>query len=89
MEDQDICLWILPGIECSSEVKRYKMFNQCEQGVDIPICTNHLKALRELMILYQNGYDVEEILKQTSDWRKQEAENVCLAKNLKLEDVEI
>jgi hypothetical protein len=40
-------------------------------------------------MLFNNRYDVEEILNQTAEWRKQEALTITLSGLGKMEDVEL
>lgn len=62
------CVWQI-GTPCGGETTQKEFFNH---QIRIPVCGNHLNEHREIMVLHKNGYDVEEILNQTPEWRKQE-----------------
>jgi hypothetical protein len=62
------CVWHL-GSNCTGEITEQELFNH---QIRIPICECHLAEHKEIMLLHKNGYDVEEILNQTTEWRKQE-----------------
>lgn len=62
------CVWLL-GTPCSGDTYEVEMF---DHQIRIPICEGHLEQHKEIMTLHKNKYDVEEILNQTPEWRKQE-----------------
>jgi hypothetical protein len=68
------CIWNL-GTPCSDDVILRKMFKKAETGVpqiEIPICSKHFEEHMEIMLLHKSGYDTEEILQQTPEWRRQQ-----------------
>jgi hypothetical protein len=78
------CVWHI-GTPCCGEVKEVEMFGH---QIRIPICENHVAEHKEIMLLNKNGYDVEEILNQTAEWRKQETLTLQLS-GLDSGDVEL
>lgn len=81
------CIWIL-DTPCSEtgiiEKKDWKaMF---DGQIRIPICSDHFKQHKEIMLLHKNGYDVEEILNATPEWRKRECLTIVLS-NIDTDDV--
>jgi hypothetical protein len=62
------CVWQISNT-CTDTLTQLKMFNN---QIKIPICTRHVEEHRDIMLLHKNGYDVEEILNQTPEWRKAE-----------------
>ena len=62
------CVWDM-GTECSDDVKEVELFNS---QIKIPICSKHLEEHKYIMVLHRNGYDIEEILQQTPEYRKGE-----------------
>ena len=79
------CVWAL-GTPCSGEVKETMFF---KGQIKVPVCESHVDEHRIIIMLFNNGYDVEEILNQTADWRKQEALTIQLSGLAKLDDVEL
>ena len=69
------CVWNM-GTACSPDVEKVEFFNK---QIKVPVCKKHVEDHRIIMLLHKNGYDVEEILQQTPDWRKQEALTIQLA----------
>ena len=80
------CVWIIEDVTCGGKVRSREMFNYT---IKIDICANHYTDHLHTMFLHANGYDTEEILNQTPEWRKQEAETLMAAKGIKLEDIEV
>ena len=72
---EDACVWNM-GTKCSADVEKVEFFNK---QIRVPVCKKHVEDHRIIMLLHKNGYDVEEILQQTPDWRKQEALTIQLA----------
>jgi len=70
---------------CGGDVEYVKIFGG---SCCLPICENHLQEHKEIMTLSANGYDVEEILNQTPEWRKKEYLTLQLS-GLVSEDVEL
>ena len=65
----EACVWHI-GTPCSeNDTTWQEMFNH---QIRIPICGDHFEQHKEIMLLHKNGYDVEEILNATPEWRKQE-----------------
>ena len=79
------CVWAL-GTPCKGSVEWTKFF---KGQIKVPVCESHIDEHRVIIMLFNNGYDVEEILNQTSDWRKQEALTITLSGLAKLDDVEL
>ena len=73
---EEKCVWLI-GTPCSDNDTTWKeMFNH---QIRIPICANHFEQHLEIMLLHKNGYDVEEILNATPEWRKQEVLTIKLS----------
>ena len=81
---KEACVWAL-GTPCAGETSEQKLF---KNQIKVPICENHFDEHKTIILLFNNGYDVEEILNQTADWRKQESLTITLSGLAKLEDVE-
>lgn len=62
------CVWNM-GTPCADDVQERELFGQ---QIKVPICSNHVEEHKFVMILHKNGYDVEEILQQTPEYRKGE-----------------
>jgi len=62
------CVWNM-GTDCSDDVKEVPFFSS---QIKVPVCSNHVEQHQYVMILHKNGYDVEEILQQTPEYRKGE-----------------
>lgn len=62
------CVWNM-GTDCSDDVQEVEFFNS---QIKIPVCSNHIEQHRFVMILHKNGYDVEEVLQKSPEYRKQE-----------------
>ena len=70
------CVWHI-GTPCSeNDTTWQEMFNH---QIRIPICADHFAQHKEIMLLHKNGYDVEEILNATPEWRKQEVLTLTLS----------
>jgi hypothetical protein len=76
------CVWNM-GTDCSDDVKEVEFFNA---QIKVPVCGNHVEQHKYVMILHKNGYDVEEILQQTPEYRKGE---VLVLKLSGLDDSEV
>lgn len=68
MSEQEQCVWHL-GTECSGAVSQVGMIGQ---QITVPICELHLHQHKCIMALHSKGYDIEEVLNQTPEWREQE-----------------
>jgi len=62
------CVWNM-GTDCSDDVQEVEFFNS---QIKVPVCGNHIEQHKFVMILHKNGYDVEEILQQSAEYRKGE-----------------
>ena len=62
------CVWNMGG-DCSKDVSEVEFFNH---QIKVPVCDEHVEQHRHVMILYKNGYDVEEILQESAEYRKNE-----------------
>ncbi len=78
------CVWAM-GTPCNGEVKEAELFTK---QIKVPICENHLEEHTHVMILAKNGYDVEAILQENAEYRKQEVLVLKLS-GLDLSNVEI
>lgn len=78
------CVWNM-GTPCSDQVSEVEFFGK---QIKVPVCTNHIEEHKYVMILHKNGYDVEEILQQTPEYRKGEVLVLKLS-GLDEDDVEL
>ena len=63
------CVWMM-GTPCSDEqATEVKLFSN---QIKVPICKDHLEQHTHIMALAQNGYDVEQILNETHEYRKEQ-----------------
>ncbi len=62
------CVWNM-GTDCSDDVEEVEFFNK---QIKVPVCKNHIEEHKYVMILHKNGYDIEEVLNQTPEYRKGE-----------------
>jgi hypothetical protein len=83
-ETKDGCVWNL-GTPCGGSVEEKKLFHD---QIKVPICENHFEEHKIIILLFNNGYEVEEILNQDAEWRKQEALTIQLSGLAKIDDVE-
>lgn len=79
------CVWNMGG-ECDGEVKEVEFFNH---QIKVPVCEGHVEQHTHVMILHKNGYDVEEILQETAEWRKGEVLTLQLSGLDDCKDVEL
>jgi hypothetical protein len=78
------CVWNM-GTDCSDDVQEVELF---KGQIKVPICSKHVEEHKYVMILHKNGYDVEEILQQTPEYRKGEVLVLKLA-GLAEDDIEL
>ena len=78
------CVWAM-GTPCEGKVSETELF---AKQIKVPICENHLEEHSHVMILAKNGYDVEAILQENADYRKQEVLVLKLS-GLDLSNVEL
>jgi hypothetical protein len=57
------------GTPCEGKVEEVEMF---DGQIKIPICEQHLEEHRDIMILHKHKYDIEEILQESAEYRRQE-----------------
>ena len=69
------CVWNM-GTACSDDVQEVEFFGA---QIKVPVCGNHIEEHKFVMILHKNGYDVEEVLQQTPEYRKGEVLIIKLA----------
>lgn len=64
------CVWHM-GSPCSHDgaAKEYEIFNK---QIKVPMCDDHVEQHSYIMILAKNGYDVETILNETPEYRKEQ-----------------
>jgi hypothetical protein len=72
---QEGCVWNISD-KCTTELMWLKVFNS---QLCIPICSHHKAEHADIMTLYKNGYDVEEILTKTPEWRHGEVMTIKLS----------
>ena len=68
MSDEQQCVWNMEGA-CNGSVERRAMFNA---QITVPICDKHFHDHVVVIALHSAGYDSEEIMAQTGEWREQE-----------------
>lgn len=73
------CVWNMGG-KCSEKVYDVSMFDNM---IKIPICEDHLDDHERVMLLFKNGYDIEEIIQKDTEWRKGEVLTLKLSGLLK------
>jgi len=78
------CVWNL-GTPCGSCVEEKKLFHN---QIKVHICDNHFEEHKIIILLFNNGYEVEKILNQDAEWRKHEALTIQLSGLAKIDDVE-
>ena len=69
------CVWNM-GTDCSNDVEEVQFFGT---QIKVPVCKCHVEEHSYVMILHRNGYDIEEVLQQTPEWRKKEVLTIKLA----------
>jgi len=62
------CVWNM-GTECTDDVEEVELFGN---QIKVPICKEHVEHHKYVMILHKNGYDVEEVLAESPEYRKGE-----------------
>lgn len=69
-DEKPKCVWHM-GTPCSDDgaADEYEIFNK---QIKVPMCKDHVEQHSHVMILAKNGYDVETILNETPEYRKQE-----------------
>jgi hypothetical protein len=56
------CIWCLDDV-CRGDVRQVEILNRgAVRGVYIKVCEKHMGYHKDLMILIQKGYDIENIL---------------------------
>ena len=78
------CVWDL-GTPCDGGAAEILMF---KKQLNIPICEGHIKGHKEIMLLYANGYDIEEIVDMDPKEIKRLAWTLILS-GMDLNEVEI
>jgi len=78
------CVWMM-GTPCEGDAAETELFSK---QIKVPMCPAHLEQHTHIMILAKNGYDVEAILQETPDYRKQEVLVLKLS-GLDISNVEI
>lgn len=81
----EACVWQI-GTPCGGEVREAELF---DHQIRIPICENHLQEHEDIMLLHKNKYDVEEILNQKAEQRRQEVLTLKLSGLQTDEDIEL
>jgi hypothetical protein len=62
------CVWDM-GTDCCDDAEEIGFF---DGKVKVPVCSNHIEQHKEVMLLFKNGYDVEDMLQQTAEYRKEQ-----------------
>lgn len=57
-KSEEECVWLL-GTEHGGSVSKQLMF---DKQLEVPICEEHFKQHRRIMLLVANGYDIEEVV---------------------------
>ena len=66
---EEKCVWAM-GTPCSKDgTKDMEFFGK---QIKVPVCPNHLEQHMHIMALAKNGYDVEAILQESPDYRKEQ-----------------
>lgn len=81
------CVW-MTGTECSADADKAQEYKLFSKQIKVPMCCSHLDEHTHIMVLCNNGYDVEQVLQETPEWRKQQVLIMKLA-GLDLTAVEI
>lgn len=66
MSEEILCVWNM-GTECGGERHKQLMFSK---QLEIPICDKHIEEHKEVMILHQNGHDIEKVVDMEPEERK-------------------
>jgi hypothetical protein len=85
MADKDKCVWHL-GTPCSGKTELRGLFGG---ALKVPVCENHLEGHKNIMLLHKNNYNVEQMLNETEDFKKQEALTLVLGGIAKEEDIDL
>ena len=72
MEDSKTCIWNM-GPECSGKVEEHLFF---DNQIRVTVCERHAEDHKNVMILHANGYNVEEVLEKTEEYRKNEVAKI-------------
>ena len=75
MAEETHCVWNM-GTSCDGKRYKEEMFSK---QLEIPICEKHVGEHREVMVLHNNGYDIEEIVDMEPDDRKKIVYTMILA----------
>lgn len=62
------CVWNM-GTDCTDDVTEIEFFNK---QIKVPVCSSHIEQHRIIMVLHKNDFDVEEMLQQTPEYRKEQ-----------------
>jgi hypothetical protein len=65
------CVWLM-GDPCSEDASDAPEFEIFAKQIKVPMCAHHLEQHTHIMVLAKNGYDIETILNETPEYRKQE-----------------
>lgn len=75
MTEKISCVWDF-GTPCGGTIDKQLMF---DEQLEIPICKEHTEEHKEVMILYANEYDIEEIVDMKPEERKRLVYTMVLA----------
>lgn len=72
--------------KCRGKIIKLNIFNRggFSSGLDIPACEEHSEAHKEIVALYHDGHDIDDILNMPADRRKS-----LLAENIEENNNEI
>lgn len=68
-EEELLCEWKISNT-CKGKIQKQYMF---DKQLFVPLCEGHMKEHRDVMFLYKNGYDIEEVLNMSPEDRRREA----------------
>jgi hypothetical protein len=79
------CVWHL-GSPCGGKTEIRPFFGG---QLKVPVCENHLEGHKHIMLLHKNNYNVEQMLNESEEYRKQEVLTLVLGGLAKDDDVEL
>ena len=79
------CVWHL-GSPCDGKTEIRGFFGG---QLKVPVCDGHLEGHKHIMLLHKNGYNVEQMLNETEEYRKQEVLTLVLGGLAKEEDISL
>ncbi|MFA5024276.1 MAG: hypothetical protein WC523_04930 [Patescibacteria group bacterium] len=83
VETAEECVWAL-GTPCEGVTCKKHLFTD---QIDVPICEGHALEHRMIVALFSNGFDIEEVLNATPEWRREQALTLQLSGLVDLDKV--